>query len=78
MIIRAILCALDWNNNVNRPQKVDELGKPMFREKVSTDKKNQKSLFLSLGGQVWQDKDSGTCIGCQGHQLASQDHGPHS
>ena len=36
MIIRACLCALDWNHNVNRPHKLDEFGKAMYREKVAT------------------------------------------
>lgn len=40
--MRASLCALDWNNNVGRPQKLDEFGKPMYREKVFT------SHFLSF------------------------------
>ena len=35
MIVRASLCALDWNNNVGRPHKLDEFGKPLYREKVS-------------------------------------------
>ena len=75
MIIRAILWALDWNNNVNRPQKMDESGKPMFGEKVSTVQiKYNKFTIQSLGGQIWQDKDSGACSGCQEHQLARQDH----
>ena len=34
MIVRASLCALDWNYNVGRPQKLDEYGKPLYREKV--------------------------------------------
>ena len=34
MIVRASLCALDWNSNVCRPHKLDELGKPLYREKV--------------------------------------------
>ena len=34
MIVRASLCALDWNSNVGRPHKLDEFGKPMYREKV--------------------------------------------
>ena len=34
MIVRASLCALDWNSNVGRPHKLDELGKPLYREKV--------------------------------------------
>ena len=36
MIVRACLCALDWNFNAARPQKVDETGKPSYREKVRT------------------------------------------
>ena len=35
MIVRAALCALDWNWNVGRPQKVDELGEPLWRVKVN-------------------------------------------
>ena len=34
MIIRAALCALDWNWNVDRPQKLDELGEAQWKEKV--------------------------------------------
>ena len=35
MIVRAALCALDWNWNVGRAQKVDELGEPQWKEKVN-------------------------------------------
>ena len=28
------LCALDWNWNVDRPQKLDELGESQWKEKV--------------------------------------------
>ena len=44
MIIRAVLCALDWNANVGRPQKLDEFGKPLFREKVRNLKFEQVEL----------------------------------
>ena len=36
MIVRAALCALDWNWNVGRAQRVDELGEPQWKEKVNT------------------------------------------
>ena len=34
MIVRAALCALDWNWNVGRPQKLNEFGEPQWKEKV--------------------------------------------
>ena len=34
MILRGCLCALDWNANVDRPHKLDENKKPMYREKI--------------------------------------------
>ena len=35
MIVRAALCALDWNWNVDRPQKLDDFGEPQWKEKVN-------------------------------------------
>ena len=35
MIVRASLCALDWNYNVERPQKVDEFGELQWKVKVN-------------------------------------------
>ena len=34
MIVRASVCAIDWNWNVGRIQKVDEAGNLLYREKV--------------------------------------------
>ena len=34
MIVRAALCALDWNHNVTRPQKQNEFGVNLWKEKV--------------------------------------------
>ena len=34
MILRASLCAIDWNSNVNREQRMDKFGKYLYREKV--------------------------------------------
>lgn len=35
MIVRASVCAIDWNWNVGRIQKVDEAGNLLYREKVN-------------------------------------------
>ena len=34
MIVRACICAFDWNNNFNWPQEQDEFDKLLNREKV--------------------------------------------
>ena len=53
MIVRASLCALDWNSNVGRPHKLDELGKPLYREKVCI--LVQVSLIYSDFQSRWTD-----------------------
>ena len=40
MIVRASLCALDWNWNVGRPQKLDALGEPLWKVKVCSKSKS--------------------------------------
>ena len=34
MVIRACLVAIDWNSNINRPQKLSPSGQPCYKEKV--------------------------------------------
>ena len=72
MIIRACLCALDWNYNVKRPHKLDEFGKAMYREKVVIEP-YKRANFLTLfytGGQDRELEDSCASSGGQGHKLA--------
>ena len=58
MIIRACLCALDWNYNVKRPHKLDEFGKAMYREKVVIEPyKRANFLTLFYTGPVYIQVD---------------------
>ena len=63
MIVRATLCALDWNYNVGRPQKKDEFGAPMWKEKVDRSGKNRTVVpALVPKDTSWQDKIFDMCI----------------
>ena len=53
MVMRMCLAALDWNSNVNRAQKLSQLGQPVYRVKVDRSGKRSVDPVVKKSYQ-WQ------------------------
>jgi len=63
MVLRACLCALDWNFNVDRPRKKDASGKDMYREKVNRYGDSRTVVPVLVPKDTsWQDKIFDYCV----------------
>ena len=52
--MRMCLAALDWNNNVNRQQKVSKNGEPLFRIKVDRSGNRTVVTVMEQKDYSWQ------------------------
>ena len=55
MVMRMCLAALDWNSNVNRDQKLSQVGQPVYRVKVDRSGKSSVAPVLVKKSYQWQN-----------------------